>query len=122
MKSVEFGLELVGHFNGPFHKRIMAWNPLCSQDHIVRLGGYLSEKRNAPHSCKTPRWSCGQRQPTGAAPVGTLLTAAKAAMDYDDDHTGRLRGSFEMPEKVTPRSEEHTSELKSRRDIVCRLL
>src|SRR5690349_23949204 len=37
-------------------------------------------------------------------------------------YSGRERAALEWTEAVTQRSEEHTSELQSRRDLVCRLL
>src|SRR2546430_12566894 len=37
-------------------------------------------------------------------------------------HAGRLRGSPDRPSPVPGRSEEHTSELQSQSNLVCRLL
>src|SRR2546430_7634709 len=44
----------------------------------------------------------------------------KAVLDHADSLTGRyLRGELRIP---VPRSEEHTSELQSQSNLVCRLL
>src|SRR5690349_25148885 len=50
----------------------------------------------------------------GDADVGLRPAVAAAAAGGQGDHENRERGD--------PRSEEHTSELQSRRDLVCRLL
>src|SRR5438874_8163521 len=44
-----------------------------------------------------------------------------ADLDHDGYVTGAELGKF-LKERVQYRSEEHTSELQSRRDLVCRLL
>src|SRR5207249_7365498 len=58
---------------------------------------------------------------------GRLRSVALSAMSYTTGHPVTfVQGSSETPTKVTGcpvvRSEEHTSELQSRFDIVCRLL
>src|SRR5204863_6677739 len=53
-------------------------------------------------------------------PAGRLADADIApAAPADHDAAGRLGG---RAHRQRPRSEEHTSELQSRRDLVCRLL
>src|SRR5438874_6418394 len=54
---------------------------------------------------------CAERDSTGAAQQGPAC----------DGRGGHLEGSS-RPSHAGPRSEEHTSELQSRRDLVCRLL
>src|SRR5699024_11336433 len=51
-------------------------------------------------------WRLGRRQPG----------------QHEGAHRGRMRGSGDSFADIAPRSEEHTSELQSRFDLVCRLL
>src|SRR5699024_12877046 len=60
------------------------------------------------------------------APAGACLgdrrpRQPRRAQHVDHPHTGRLHPDLRSPEGC-PRSEEHTSELQSRFDLVCRLL
>src|SRR5438874_13380054 len=61
--------------------------------------------------------------PIFAHPVGELGLHAPPGLRVDDDRL-RLRVGFEEGHqlRIARRSEEHTSELQSRRDLVCRLL
>src|SRR5690349_24872399 len=60
------------------------------------------------------------RQPQVARVEGDALEIARgAAFRRDDDEA---RGMPRARRQAAPRSEEHTSELQSRRDLVCRLL
>src|SRR6266700_7164224 len=54
-------------------------------------------------------------------PYTTLFRSrARSRVFWSDVVTGLLAGFFERPRRV--RSEEHTSELQSRENLVCRLL
>src|SRR5438874_8682047 len=56
-------------------------------------------------------------------PGGGAYSASKsAAITYLESLRVELRGSGVAVVTPEPRSEEHTSELQSRRDLVCRLL
>src|SRR5690349_22607073 len=71
-------------------------------------------RSNAAHQASLPRRS--RRQPASLCRVEGSARQARARRDFagsaQDDRGPRNRG----------RSEEHTSELQSRRDLVCRLL
>src|SRR5690349_24183564 len=61
------------------------------------------------------------------SPVGGLLAQRLVVEDDAGDRLGHVGGREEQVAVVAPRglrgrSEEHTSELQSRRDLVCRLL
>src|SRR5690606_39752393 len=52
--------------------------------------------------------------------VGVLVRLAR--LDVTDAHSGVLRPRDELSAEEFGRSEEHTSELQSRENLVCRLL
>src|SRR5438874_13269590 len=58
-------------------------------------------------------------------PYTTLFRSAQANLQ-ERRRNPRMGGCEDLPRgqggRATPRSEEHTSELQSRRDLVCRLL
>src|SRR5438874_12179939 len=54
---------------------------------------------------------------TGGAP-----SRSSASVNRRPRHVEMPKVSKKLPETYSPRSEEHTSELQSRRDLVCRLL
>src|SRR5690349_23004463 len=53
---------------------------------------------------------------------GDDLGLDEAALEVGVDDAGGLGGRGALLDRPGPRSEEHTSELQSRRDLVCRLL
>src|SRR6266496_5320641 len=59
---------------------------------------------------------------TGTAGVGKTRLALQVALDLVHDFAGGVHLVSLAPLSDPTRSEEHTSELQSRRDLVCRLL
>src|SRR5216683_1179483 len=55
-------------------------------------------------------------------PRSTLFPYSTLFRSFPDTCQGSLHGPSPLSEAVRKRSEEHTSELQSRSDIVCRLL
>src|SRR5204863_7472503 len=64
------------------------------------------------------------RQPPRSTlfPYTTLFRSTCLAMPLDPRRSTRFAATGPFPSEITLRSEEHTSELQSRRDLVCRLL
>src|SRR2546430_11544328 len=62
------------------------------------------------------RLAAGARRDMSFAPAGPAITVAR----FDDDRFEFGKGT--VGEDIRPRSEEHTSELQSQSNIVCRLL
>src|SRR5690349_24226685 len=60
--------------------------------------------------------------PANAATLADVATSIRAEAAYSAGYTGKGIGIALIDTGVVPRSEEHTSELQSRRDLVCRLL
>src|SRR5438874_13268127 len=58
------------------------------------------------------------RSPSVTLPVCALVTATEKSRNQ----TAPTKYNASFAEKLDKRSEEHTSELQSRRDLVCRLL
>src|SRR2546427_12517150 len=71
--------------------------------------------RRPPRSTLFPYTTLFRSQPFGSA---VDVTAIVTVTD-DGGSSGRLRREFEV---LPPRSEEHTSELQSQSNLVCRLL
>src|SRR5438874_3163229 len=80
-------------------------------------------------------WICRRVARTPAPPqVGQvtlsitvrLLTLRRSAVNPEPPQVGQVSGTsvwmVRSPPRAASRSEEHTSELQSRRDLVCRLL
>src|SRR5690349_23134356 len=81
--------------------------------------GYLHDLHL--HSFPTRRSSdlCSSRSVSCSASDGVRVTAGAAPAERK---SSRLSGAAALGFGVAARSEEHTSELQSRRDLVCRLL
>src|SRR5260370_11430014 len=60
-------------------------------------------------------------QPPGGRAAGTLAEFGKAAGGASR-HAAQVLSRAQLPLPGTPRSEEHTSELQSHLNLVCRLL
>src|SRR5690349_8453956 len=61
---------------------------------------------------------------TAREPADAMTPFDKSFADYDKlrGYFGGLTAAFDVTNQLQVRSEEHTSELQSRRDLVCRLL
>src|SRR5437867_1043039 len=77
----------------------------CAQ---TRSRGNRFQSATRPRSSGSIRWRFARRAPPASTPVAPALA-------MPDEMSSRGRGKF-------PRSEEHTSELQSPYDLVCRLL
>src|SRR5207247_9435829 len=76
-----------------------------------------------------PMFNCAQltpgEMPSGVLPVAAVGTAFRVVVgvaEVEEDHAGRAEDVSDALENGDERSEEHTSELQSRVDLVCRLL
>src|SRR5690606_40996327 len=90
-------------------------SPLPLHD-ALPICGFLSDPSTVKH-CALPRISrCG----SGTARASLLLGPSSLRQRVDGANVTRVTGvrMFE----ILPRSEEHTSELQSRENLVCRLL
>src|SRR5207249_6501833 len=78
----------------------------------------VSLKRRDGNTRDLSRWGRDERAPRPRAPQRGPRTSFEDVTSLERPiHLG-----LELPEQVDRRSEEHTSELQSRFDLVCRLL
>ena len=101
------------------------------EDEAVRLKatGHIDEFRikienkEADKNKIVNRLSRGDELPTGVLEMVKIYVATKRNLSVGDKMAGR-HGNKGVISKICPveRSEEHTSELQSRRNLVCRLL
>src|SRR5438874_10089561 len=92
----------------PRHPTLFPYTTLFRSDVVKRAGGLDTEK-------VTKAWENAKFKTLWGAEV------EMRACDHQMLTQGYVAEVLE-PEKIPPRSEEHTSELQSRRDLVCRLL
>src|SRR5207249_9344283 len=84
---------------------------------------YCDRPHRPLHSFPTRR-SSDLISPKGIPPKAIAETSSKTSDGYGESSTSKRSASFaiQASSSGTGRSEEHTSELQSRFDIVCRLL
>src|SRR5204862_7248999 len=90
------------------------------QPYTLSLHDALPISRSQPE-LRGLRASDGTGRQADAAPTSRVLRAAASARSLPARAPGAVQRQV-LPRVAAPRSEEHTSELQSRRDLVCRLL
>src|SRR2546426_7667334 len=106
----------VKRFNewGLVNANLEAWGPFGRGWSQVKFSAHLKEPQYAPMIGFSRPWSPGTDGPVAAQPV---LAVIQNEADMDK-FKGKLKGKIELLD----RSEEHTSELQSPCNLVCRLL
>src|SRR5204863_7701574 len=82
---------------------------------------YTTLFRSRPAAASSPAWPGGPPRTPGA-PAPSAAAPARPAPRPTAAVAARRRARTPPPPDPACRSEEHTSELQSRRDLVCRLL